>query len=529
MGCAQDPLTPDIPDPAASPRPPLTDVNLPLLEVRGEMRWATELRGLATMAVELGLSDLPGVVVRIPGAAPAPSAGLALPVARRHVDARFSATPLPGGPADDPLISFELELCVSGGACVTTISEGRRKNPWGALGGLLDGAADALALAPDEAVAAAWRRPGSPDPYAELLTGRAAATLYGLLPMPEDPMDKRENPLLRAVVLDPGQPLALWALARWEAATDVPDRTPVETLARASLTRPASSTFAADAAALLTAAGRVDAAAVAWEAVRTRAPEDPRFLEPTARALFAARRPADARTVMDTFPAEFAWHPQVAELRVAVTEAVDGPEGLDPLLVRWAETDPGAAAPVRRRVDIRVQAGAYDDALALLPSLRARAPGPEPDALEVALLVALGRLDQAAARAPAAVADRVAARAERARDPGAVLDTLPDPTEIAVVNAEALAWAGRPAEALPLAEVAIAARPSLAPAHAARARALEALGRTEDASEAWGRAWELDPALEGGPVEAGRVASTFRQIVRETPDGPLRSPRGPVP
>ena len=49
----------------AAPPPPLTLVRLPVLTLEKPFRWDTELRGLATTELELGLADLPGVVALV--------------------------------------------------------------------------------------------------------------------------------------------------------------------------------------------------------------------------------------------------------------------------------------------------------------------------------------------------------------------------------------------------------------------------------------------------------------------------------
>jgi tetratricopeptide (TPR) repeat protein len=516
-GCADQSVTPVEPLAEVGPAAPLlTEIRLPLAEIGAPFRWDDEFRGLSTMAVELGLSDLPGVVVRIPGHSAPPSVLVSLPVSRRLVDARLVVRPLPkvAGVEATPL-ELELELCVAGGACASTTTTGTREAPWDALGALLEGAAEALDVTPDDATVAGWHTPGSADTYAELLTGRAAATLYGILPPPEEPEDKRSNPVLRAVLIDPRQPLALWTLARWQVGYTSDGGAAADTLARASLARPWSPLFDADLATVLHAAGKHDQAVLAWEHLRESSPQDPRYLEPAAQALMAAGRPEDARAVLREFPGEFRWTPRVAELSVVITEAIDGSAGLDPLLAHWQQTDPKAVAPVRRRLDLRVQSGQFADALEILPALRTRAPGPQTDALEVALLVATGRLEDAVAHAPADVGARIGARAEREQDPGAPLPELDASPDADLARAEGLLWRGEPASAMPLLTAARKERPWRADLHAALARALEGVGRGEDAAAAWQTAWELDPAMNGGPVSAGRVASTFQLVVRE--------------
>lgn len=494
----------------------LTEVRLPLAEVSAPFRWDDEFRGLATMAIELGLSDLPGVIVRIPGHSGSPSVLLSLPVSRRLVDARLVVRPLPLEKAGESTpLELELELCVAGGACTSTTASGTRERPWDALGALLEGAAEGLESVPPAAAVAGWHTPGSNDTYAELLTGRAAATYYGILPAPEDPEDRRSNPVLRAVLIDPKQPLALWTLARWQVGYTADGGSAAETFTRASLARPWSPIFDADLATVLHAAGKYDQAVLTWEHVRESHPDDPRFQEPAAQALMAAGRPEDARAVLRTFPSELRWTPRVAELAVVVTEAIDGSAGLDPLLAHWQQTDPKAVAPVRRRLDLRVQGRQFAEALEVLPALRARAPGPQTDALEVALLVAAGRLEDAVARAPADTGAWIGARAEREQDPGAPLPELDQSVDAEHARALGLLWRGQPEAAMPLLISARAARPWRPDIAAALARALEGVGRADDSARAWQEAWDLDPAQEGGPVSSDRIASTFQLVVRE--------------
>lgn len=507
-------MAPEEPVAEAAPPPPvLTEVHLPILEIERPFRFSDELRGLSTMAMELGLSDLPGVVARVPGDAAPPAVLLSLPAARRQVDARFTAS------GTEAAVEFELELCVAGGACTTTTATAPRDAPWEAYGTLLEGAAEGLGLPVSPELAANWRIPGSKDPYAELITGRGAATLYGILPPPATPDDKRSNPVLRAVFIDPRQPIALWCLARWQVGTTADGGDAADTLARASLVRPWSAMLDADRATVLAAQGKTDQAVMVWEHLLEGQPRDPRFLEPTARALLAAKRPEEAGRVLEGVPPEFEWEPRVASLRVAIYESVQGTVGIDPLLAHWQETDPDALEPVQRRLELRVREARFAEALELVPALRSRAPGPQSDALEVALLVALGRLREAAERAPADVAARLIARADREQDPAATLvglDAENPETRLAV--ADGRLWQGKASEALPDLERMARELPWRAEVQAARARALEGLGRATEAAEAWKLAWELDPGAEGGPVTPTRVASTFQYVTNAPPE-----------
>lgn len=505
----------------------LTDVRLSPLQVGQGFARDAEFRGLVTVAIELGLADIPGVVPLVVGdALPVAFLGERAPAARQ-VDARLSVT----GKLE--ALELELELCVAGGECASTVATATSKAPWAAVGALLEGAAAALDVPIDEATRAAWSLPGSKDDYAELITGRAAAQFFGILPPTLTPGDRKADPVLRALLLDPEQPLAQWVHARWEIATTVDGGKAAVALARAQLSRPTSALLAADQAALLSLTGHVGEALLAWETLSGASPGDPRWILPLARARLAAGQGDAAVAALETLPTEFTWDPAVAALRVAATEAAGDADALDPLLARWQAVASQNPEPVRRRIDLRVRRGAYEDAETLMGALRERDPGPPTDALEVALLLTLGRFEDAAALAPAAVASRIRARARLETAPGAVPEMLDaEDARRPAVEAEAALWVKDGATALSAADRAVAGAPDRAEPHALRARALEALGRVSESSAAWVRAWDLDPGQAGGPVEARRIASTFRYVeageaVDEgAPDGVL-GPMGP--
>ena len=170
----------------------------------------------------------------------------------------------------------------------TTTAHCRREDPWSAIGELLSGAARTLGMEPTEEQIATWSKAGSRDNYAELLTGRAAAMYYGILPIPDPLPTDNAHPALRAVLVDPKQPLAQWTWARWQASAPVDAGHAPEALARASLLRPSSPLFPSERAWLLSSSGHAEEALLIWQDLVEHAPNDPRFLEPYARALLTA-------------------------------------------------------------------------------------------------------------------------------------------------------------------------------------------------------------------------------------------------
>lgn len=519
--CAQAPPEPVAPaSPVAIAPPRLTEITLPILTVTTPFRWDTELRGLATTLLELGLNDLPGVYVRVPGDAPPPTWALNHPRAEQQFTATFTAD----GNAE--ALNLVLTLCETTGSktCETHTGTGSREAPYPMVAKLLESAAGQLGRTPDEATRVAWATAGSKDTYAELITGRGCATYLGLLPPPADPADKRQNPVLRAIFIDPKEPVAQWMWARWQVYALPGAGTAADTLRRAALVRPTSPVILADLATTLSLTGKPDEAAIVWQGLTEQAPTDPRWMTPYADTLLELGRPLEARAVLEHLPASFQADPRHAELQVRIAEQT-GREDLDPLLARWQATAPTSPEPVRRRIQQRVTDGKYADALSLMPALRSRAPGPGSDALEVALLTATGQLDAAADRAPEEVALRLRARAARESDPAS--EPGLDGPVAALAVADARLWANKPGTSLDAADKALRLQPS-ADAWSARARALEAAGRTEESVQSWQEAWQLDPAIEGGPVAKHRIASTFRLAATEPVQiEPEDEPHGP--
>ncbi|MEN9787292.1 MAG: hypothetical protein RLZZ299_2556 [Pseudomonadota bacterium] len=537
----------------------LTEVRLAPAVATAPFRWDAEARGLFTVAMELGLSDLPGVRPRLDGQAGSPAVVRAEELPQRIVDARLRIAPAastPGGAAGEPVLRFALELCPTGGTCRTIEADGTRTQPWDAVGTLLDGAAETLGVSVSGTQRAAWRTPGSHDPYAELVTGRAAAVLVGISAWTL-PAEGETDPTARAVRIDPRQPLAQWVHARWvvgaggavrdEGREDLPrgvGRAPhlrhVDALRAAMLARPSSPLPAADLATLEGLAGEPARAVLAWDEVERIAPGDPRFQLPAARALLATGRADLAEARLAGLGAAFAQDPAVSALRVQVAEA-RGTSDLDALLEHWQRVDPRAVEPVRRRLDLRVTDERWDEAEALLPALRARSPGDAVDALATALLAARGRFEEAARGAPPEVAARLRERAAIARgempEAWAAADGVGRiaaaaaveraPREV-LLRAERLLALGQADDALVLAQALVERDEDSASGWALRAQALDALGRVSLAQDAWARAWERDPALAGGPVETGRPSPPAEDPGQDGLDGEAPPPGGTV-
>ncbi len=452
LACSPEPADQPAPEASSPSAPPAAVASVPPALVvvlappspAGEFRWETETAGLATLMVEVGLSELSGVMVEVPGLPPPPGVGQQVGVAdTQRWTGRLRLS------TDPKALDLELELCAPDGArCRATSATGTREAPERAIPTLLSFASEVLGRAPAPGTQAQWGIPVSADPYAALVCGRAAATWYGMLPAvsPEQEGEPYDN-VAKAVRIDPSMPLAQWLLARRYALRGRWDRAAMHfTAAREG--RPFHPVFLADQATALGNEGKGPAAADTFDGLLELAPRDPRFGLARARALLAARRLEDARIAVDALSADWPRDPGVAAVRVALADARGETAATDALLAHWADTDPRAVEPVRRRVQIRVRGGRFAEAWDLLPELRRRDAHPLADGFEVPLGVALGRWDEAAMAAERLGEPSTAARIRARRD----LEARPDR-----VTDGLLTWDASPEARVVLARSALAA------------------------------------------------------------------------
>jgi hypothetical protein len=410
--------------PEAEPEPlPIVEVRLAPATVPEGVAHRDELRGLLTVLVEMGLADLQGVVPLVDGATIAP--GLDDPV--WSLSRTWTAALTMFG--SDPL-QLNLELCSAPDACTVLRGEGPLAEPWVAVAQVLDGASRALGRtaalpgAPDD-----WQRPVSKDPYAVLLAGRAAAVLYGILPPPaaEDVGDRREDPIARAVYVDPHSAPAAWVLIRRDAARGQ-FAAAQDAFERALQARPSSLALLADRAALSALASKPASALDAWLAMSGRTPRDLRFRLPLARAHLRNQQTAEASVVLDRLPDWCQDERAVVEMRVAIIDAAGTVVAGDALLARWQAAAPDDPEPIRRRIALRVTERQYAAALDLIDELAATGAKEEASRLEMTLSLGVDDLERAdrAARDLGLedVARRIAVRRTIASGPAATIAAI---------------------------------------------------------------------------------------------------------
>lgn len=485
-----------------APERHLVEVHLQPAQVGPGVRQAGELGGLLTAILEAGLSDLPDVVGVVDGVPSAPGLADGLRTGAELWAGRIEAS-LAGDAVD-----VRLNLCDPAGECSPFEVRAPREEVTAAAAELLASTARKLGKDVSEERVAAWATPQSHDPYAVLLCGRAAAVYYGLRPPVEEALrgDKRRDPIARAVYVDPAMALGWWVVGRiaygrgeWDAAR--------EAFTRAEIARPSIAARAAEAAAL-SAAGRSEAAWSAWVAVNAMSPDDPRFAVPRARAALRADRVADAVAVLDALPTRFQDERPVAELRVAIAEVTGQSSNYDELLERWQRAAPNDPEPVRRRVNLRVDAGRWAEALELNDLLAQRGAHDEAALRAIGIAIGLREYDLSAQSAQSLglvdLADRIRARAAWEADPRAVVAVVEAATDLPgrVAAAHAALARGDAALARQRAEAALKLDPWFPEALDALAQACDALGQPADAAAARAALRRVDPDYGVGAIAA---------------------------
>ncbi|MCK6524318.1 hypothetical protein L6R49_23175 [Myxococcota bacterium] len=451
---------------------------------------AKELAGGLTAAFELALTDLEGVVPRVGALAPSPGVSEAVLVDAERWTLTLDAEVERVGPERWGL-TLRGTLCRRDGACTFPEAEGDPNQTGPAVAELMEQIALRLVRRRSSDAARAWAEPPSDDPYAVLLAGRAAATLYGQLdpPPPEQVGDKSKDPVTRAALVDPDLALTRWVAGRRAMARGEHSQAQQHFNA-AARGRPASAVLLADEAIAWAALGRIDRAATLWGAVRNLVGDDQRFLLPQARVALALGQLDEAAERLAPLSFGYDRDPDLAALRVAIAEAGGAGEGYDLLLQSWEHAAPDDPEPTRRRLALRVRREDYEDALTLTAELARRGARDESERSQLALSAALGRFDEAATLAEGLGEDLTADRLRARAQPEARVESLRgDPSPYARLwRAEAMIQGGDAIGALTEIEAVLKERPWLPEALELKAIAQTALGQTA-AAEATRAMW----------------------------------------
>jgi hypothetical protein len=224
--------------------------------------------------------------------------------------------------------------------------------------------------------------PPSENAYASMMAGRSAAIVYGLMEPQGEPGDVRSDPIERAVFLDPAAAGAQWLATRTAWQRDDGEKI-LEHATLAAKACPTHNGWAADAAligSLLSGRSRPF-------------PKDVRFDIARIDAAYARKAPETFGLIED---ARKRW-PQSALLAQRAADTAPEPK-LDNLLKEWSTIDKSDPEPVRRMASRAILASDWKKLLQHCDELEKR--GEDSSTLAMPALLALGRFDEAARRAP---------------------------------------------------------------------------------------------------------------------------------
>ncbi|MFH1463523.1 MAG: hypothetical protein ABIO70_03980 [Pseudomonadota bacterium] len=495
ISCGPIPDAPKTPEKnQPPPRRPLQVIALDPPAAGGGYRWEPETRGLVTALLEAGLSDLRQVAPEVNGTARSP--GLSERVA---TGAEIWSGQIALG-ADPQALVVSLDLCDPLGVCAHHEAAGTREAPFAAVASVLVAATAQLRRQVPEAALARWQEAPSKDPYAILVCGRAAATLYGFLPplAPEKRGQTRQDPFARAVFLDPGMHVAWWVVGR-DALLQGEAGRAAGAFDMALRRWPARTIYQADHAAALLAAGEPSRALAAWSALPANIAQDPRFTIAWAHAALAAHDTGRAQLLVDALPDELQDDPGLVALQVELAVG-DGVSDEDLVLLRrWARVAPTQPEPVEREIAALMDLERNEEAAALLPELERR--GRPLTAATLAVPLSLERHAWVPAQEAArrlgwdAVAERVALRAELETDPAVQPAGLLWADDEDLVLMRATRWMAREdyTTALADAEQVLTEQPWSPGALLVASQARRALGDESGADQALVRLGDVDP------------------------------------
>jgi hypothetical protein len=477
-----------------------------------ELQHRAEYAGLTLLLLEGGIAELANVVPVIDGGPPPPSLGSAVdPEGRAWILSLEDR-------GDDAVVRLSGELCrvASNDRCAPLSGSADRAKLESAVASVVRGVAVRLGRTVLPPLRAIWVRPVSKDPYARLITGRAAAVLYGLHPPSDAPNDRRKDPLARATFLDPTIDLAHWLDGRARFLRKELTEA-CAAFERAAILGRGRVIMRADLAHCRAASGARDALSD-WNDV----PNELRFALGRIESAVAVQAHDPARKGLDALPERYRDSARVLELEVALRDAAGRGVDVEALLERWQRASPFDPTPVLRRARLALLSARYEDAAALASELEKR--GLAQDARRIGLAAELGLRDLDQALALAAMleerelAHRIWVRGQIESKTSTLTDTkIPDPMLLVSIGEARLAK-GEAASAVSLAERALAFDPFLPEALSLAMRAYESAGDPGGAIRAAELLARAEPSQRpGGPRTAPAATGSGRQSHARTP------------
>ncbi len=458
-------------------------------ELTEAFRWETETVARVVRTMEAFFHAAQGIVVRVDSAPPPPSVR----------DAPTSGAggwgislALVGSSAD--ALELRALTCAPGGGCEEEVIYTNADTPEVSATELAVKILDRIGGEVPPTVIACVGQPPSADRYASLIAGRGAGVLYKMV-VPKVPGDRSDDPLERAVYLDPKSGMAQWVAGRGRAERSKLDSA-VYSLGIAVESCPGHAGFVADLAKIELERGKIADAVALLDGLEAFA-DDPRLVPLRLDTWVQAGRLTEAEALglraNETFPDD----PRIAEVLAELSLAQGkGPE-YERWLGAWAQRDERDPEPVRRLVAIQARGARWDEAWESVEQLEARGEVEEARRWRVTTGLALKRYEEAAAAADPEVASKIRARAALEGAGGFSFDLSGDPSpEARVARGTALMWSGSADAALREADAALRDRPWWPEALALRVDALAALGFEDRAEETRKRWYQAEPPVE---------------------------------
>ncbi len=453
----------------------------------GDGRFEVETVARVLRTLEGTLLAVPRVVPRIqgadvpPGIAGAPDSpagpwGLSFAVTRSRsaLELRLM-TCAPTGNCDEDVVFGEGSPEALGGEAVTKVL-------------------DRLEVQVNPASARCMATAPSRDDYASLVAGRGAAVVYGLLE-PDEVGDRDDDPSERAIYLDPKSGLANWMAARARFARSEFDSADTA-IGKALSACPSHLGIVADAVRIALELDRVEDAVALLDGAKG-AEDDPRLVPLWLDAWVRSGRVNEAETLGLRANATFPDDRNVARTLAELARARGNVEDYESWVQRWSDRASDDPEPARRLIGILARENRWQEAWRAIAELERRGAREEARQWKVTAGLALERYREAAEAADPVTAARIEARAALEGLAGYTLDLHDDDTPEAHLarGSHAMGY-GAHERALSEAEKALRTRPWWPEALELKSRALQALGRSDQAIVARNRWLAAEPPLE---------------------------------
>lgn len=458
---------------------------------RGDGRFEAETTARVLRTLEGTLLAVPRVVPKVTGAMPSPGIAASPQSSTGAWSLSFAAT------QSGKAVEIRMLTCAPNGGCDEDVVYGTSSPE--ELGG--EAAAmliDRLGVTVAESVAECLATPPSRDDYASLIAGRSAAVVYGIVE-PAEIGDRTDDPTERAIYLDPRSGLANWTAARARYARGALDSAETAIL-KATASCPGHLGMAADAARIALDLGKNDDAIALLDGARG-ALDDPRLVPLWLDGWVRVDRVREAEVLGKRANLTFPDDPNVARVLADLARAQGKMDEYETWVEAWSDRASDDPEPARRLIGIMAREGRWKEAWKSIAELDRRGADDEARQWRITAGLALERYREAAQAAEEGqdfvTAARIRARAALEGLAGYSVDLEDDPSpEASLARGTQSMWFGQHDRALAQAESALRRRPHWPEALELKTEAMQALGRSREATLARNQWLAAEPPLE---------------------------------